>query len=177
MKFNIRADKMEVTEAISNYIEEKLGKIEKYFKDGEQIKAKILISARDQSQKIEVTIPTDNFILRNEETNKDLYQAIDLLVDKLERQIRKNKTRLISKSRRVHLDAFDVSLEDEFEEEKTSIVRRKLIELKPMDEEEAILQMNMLGHSFFVFKEANSGNICVLYLRKDGNYGLIETEC
>ena len=176
MKYNIRGDKMVVTEAIRDYAEEKLGKLEKYFKD-DDITANVLTRVRGNSQIVEVTIPTSKFVLRSEEENEDLYAAIDLVSDKLERQIRKNKTRL---NRNVKENVkefnFDYVLEDAEEESKEKIVKRKNIEMKPMDEEEAILEMELLGHSFFVYKDMDTNNICVLYKRKDGDYGLIETK-
>ena len=176
MKYNIRGDKMVVTDAIRDYAEEKLGKLEKYFKDDE-ITANVLTRVRGSSQIVEVTIPTSKFVLRSEEENEDLYAAIDLVSDKLERQIRKNKTRL---NRNVKENIkefnFDYVLEDDEEEAKEKIVRRKNIEMKPMDEEEAILEMELLGHSFFVYKDMDTNNTCVLYKRKDGDYGLIETK-
>ena len=176
MKYNIRGDKMVVTEAIRDYAEEKLGKLEKYFKDDE-ITANVLTRVRGNSQIVEVTIPTSKFVLRSEEENDDLYAAIDLVSDKLERQIRKNKTRL---NRNVKENTkefnFDYVLEDTEEESKEKIVKRKNIEMKPMDEEEAILEMELLGHSFFVYKDMYTNNTCVLYKRKDGDYGLIETK-
>ena len=176
MKYNIRGDKMVVTEAIRDYAEEKLGKLEKYFKD-DDITANVLTRVRGNSQIVEVTIPTSKFVLRSEEENEDLYAAIDLVSDKLERQIRKNKTRL---NRNVKENArefnFDYVLEDTEEESKEKIVKRKNIEMKPMDEEEAILEMELLGHAFFVYKDMDTNNVCVLYKRKDGDYGLIETK-
>ena len=178
MKYNIRGDKLEVTDAINSYVESKLDRLNKYFKD-EDILANVLLRVRGNSQIIEVTIPTDKFILRSEEEDKDLYAAIDLVSDKLERQIRKNKTRLNRQNVDNKLKEFNFDYEM-MEEEETSedevIVKRKNIEMKPMDEEEAILEMNLLGHEFFVYKDMHTDKICVLYKRKDGNYGLIETK-
>ena len=119
MKYNIRGDKLEVTEAIGNYVESKLDKLNKYFKDDE-IVANILLRARGNEQKIEVTIPTEKFILRSEEEDKDLYAAIDLVTDKLERQIRKNKTRLSrqnndNKFKEINFD-FEINEEEQEEE-------------------------------------------------------------
>ncbi|MBR3490132.1 MAG: HPF/RaiA family ribosome-associated protein, partial [Bacilli bacterium] len=103
----------------------------------------------------------------------DLYAAIDLVIDKLERQVRKNKDKL-NKKKKV-IEDFEIDIEDNFMEEEV-IVKRKSIELKPIDEEEAILQMELLGHNFFVYKDIETGKICVLYKRKNGNYGIIETK-
>lgn len=175
MKYNIRGDKMVVTDAIRDYAETKLGKLEKYFKDDE-VTANILTRVRGNAQIVEVTIPTSKFVLRSEEENEDLYAAIDLVSDKLERQIRKNKTRLNRNVKdNVKEFNFDFDVEDE-EQSKEKIVKRKNIEMKPMDEEEAILEMELLGHSFFVYKDMDTNNTCVLYKRKDGDYGLIETK-
>ena len=175
MKYNIRGEKVEITEAIKSYIVEKIGKLEKYFDNFEDIEANVVIKIRGKEQKMEITIPTAQFTLRSEESHSDLYAAIDLTVDKLERQIRKNKTKINSKIRKNLIQSFDVVLEDTFEEE-AKVIKRKKIDMKPMDEEEAILQMEMLGHSFFVFNNVDTDCVCVLFLRKDGNYGLIETK-
>ena len=176
MKYNIRGDKLEVTDAINNYVESKLDRLNKYFKE-DDILANVLLRVRGNSQIIEVTIPTDKFILRSEEEDKDLYAAIDLVTDKLERQIRKNKTRLNKQNldNKTREFNFDYEITKDEEEENDIIVKRKNIEMKPMDEEEAVLQMNLLGHEFFVYKDMNTNKVCVLYERKDGNYGLIET--
>jgi len=136
------------------------------------------LRVRGKSQIIEVTIPTDKFILRSEEEHDDLYAAIDLVTDKLERQIRKNKTRLSKQNLENNLKTFNFDyemLDDEESNEDEVVVKRKKIEMKPMDEEEAILEMNLLGHEFFVYKDMDTDKVCVLYKRKDGNYGLIET--
>lgn len=175
MKYIIRSSKNENTEAIKNYIEEKLNKLNKYFKNPDEIEASILTKQDGRMQRIEVTIPTPHFTLRNEVSEEDLYAAIDLVSDKLERQIRKNKDKINKKINKVYIQEFQYDLEDEYDEE-TSVVKRKKVELKPIDEEEAIIQMNMLGHSFFVYKDVDTNEICVLYKRQDGNYGVIETK-
>ena len=175
MKYNIRGDKMLITDAIKDYTETKLGRLEKYFKD-DDITANVLAKVRGNSQIVEVTIPTSKFILRSEEESDDLYAAIDLVSDKLERQIRKNKTRLNRNVKdNIKEFNFDFHIKEE-EEPKEKIVKRKDIEMKPMDEEEAILEMELLGHSFFVYKDMDTNKTCVLYKRKDGDYGLIETK-
>lgn len=172
MKINIRGNKLEVTEAIKDYIFEKLGKLDKYFSNPEEINATVCLKVRGKEQIVEITIPIKKAILRCEETNNDLYASIDFAVDKLERQIRKNKTKIKKqKERYLEISEFDV---EQDEEEKTSLVKRKIIEAKPMSEEEAILQMELLGHSFFVFKNMEDGNTEVIYKRKDSDYGAIE---
>jgi len=176
MKYNIRGDKMVVTDAIKDYVETKLGKLDKYFKESDMT-ANVLAKIRGNRQIIEVTIPTSKFILRSEEEHEDLYAAIDLVVDKLERQIRKNKTRLKKQNTDNTVKEFSFDYEDlEVIEPEEKIVKRKTIEMKPMDEEEAMLEMDLLGHEFFVYKDMDTNKICVLYKRKDGNYGLIETK-
>lgn len=176
MRYNIRGEKVEITDAIRSYIEDKIGKLDKYFENAETIDANVVIKVRGKEQKIEITIPAMHYTLRSEESHDDLYAAIDLTVDKLERQIRKNKTKINSKIKKTVIQNFEMDLEDSFEEDDVQVLKRKKIDMKPMDEEEAMLQMNMLGHSFFVFKNVDTDSICVLYLRKDGNYGIIETK-
>ncbi len=175
MKYIIRSQKGENTDAIKGYIESKLNKLDKYFENPNEIEAHVLTKSNGRFQIIEVTIPTKHFTLRNEESNEDLYAAIDSIVDKLERQIRKNKDKINSRINKTFIKDFNIDLQDEYEEDE-KIVKRKTIELKPIDEEEAIIQMEMLGHTFFVYKDVNLNEICILYKRKDGNYGVIETE-
>ena len=169
----IRGDKYENTDAIKEYIEAKLARLDKYIKDSDDIEAVVLTKKEGRRYKIEVTVPTKDFTLRNEVVYYDLYSAIDLVIDKLERQVRKNKEKL-NKKKKV-IEDFEIDIEDNFMEEEV-IVKRKSIELKPIDEEEAILQMELLGHNFFVYKDAETDKICVLYKRKNGNYGIIETK-
>lgn len=176
MKYKIRGEKVEITPAIKSYIEDKIGKLDKYFDNAEDIEASVVIKIRGKDQKIEITIPAMSYTLRSEESHNDLYAAIDLTVDKLERQIRKNKTKLNSKIKKNMIQNFELELEESFEDDDQIVLKRKKIDMKPMDEEEAMLQMNMLGHSFFVFKNTDTNSICVLYQRKDGNYGIIETK-
>ena len=175
MKITVRGDKIEITQAINEYIEKKVGKLQKYFDSSLEVEAKVLIRNNGNNKKIEVTIPSRKLILRAEENNDDLYAAIDLVSEKLERQIRKNKTRMRKKVNEKIIEGFNIDF-DAQEEEIETIVRRKKIEMKPMSEEEAILQMDMLGHNFFIFKNDIDNNINILYKRKDGNYGLIETK-
>ena len=173
MNINIRGDKIEVTDSIKNYVKEKLVRLDKYFMEPNKIDAHILIRVRNGEEIIEVTIPTSKYTLRAEEKNSDLYAAIDLVVDVLERQIRKNK---LNRHKNEEPTSFAVLEDIEGIEEESSIVKRKNIETKPMDEEEAILQMELLGHDFFVFKNIDEECISVLYKRKDGNYGIINSK-
>lgn len=175
MKYIIRGHKMENTESIKEYIQGKLSKLDKYFDNSDDIEAVVITKIDGRDQTIEVTIPTKHFTLRNEESNEDLYAAIDKVIDKLERQIRKNKEKINSKINKTIINDFAYDLEDEYEENEV-VVKRKSVELKPIDEEEAIIQMEMLGHSFFVYKDVSSEKVCIIYKRKKGNYGIIETE-
>jgi len=176
MKYDIRGDKLVVTNAIKEYTEEKVSKIEKYLASSDELIARIVVSVKGKDQKVEVTIPTKNLTLRAEEKNNDLYAAIDLVVEKLERQIIKNKTKMLSKNIKNKVSEFILTDIESDEDEDEVIVKRKQLDTKPMSEEEAILQMNMLGHDFFIFKDDKTFGVSVLYRRKDGNYGLIETK-
>lgn len=173
MKFNIHGKKIDVTAAIKSYIEEKIGRLDKYFENPDVITATVLIKLRGKDQVIEVTINANKFILRGEESHKDLYAAIDKVSDKIERQIRKNKTRLKKKVVKDYSIDFALDFEEEDENNKT-IVKRKVIENKPMNEEEAILQMELLGHEFFAYKNQETNEVNILYKRKDGDYGVLE---
>ena len=177
MKINTRGDKLLVTEGIKSHIDSKLKKLEKYFDNHDQISANVLVRVTGRNQTIEVTIPTNHFTLRAEEAHDDLYAAVDLVVDKLERQIRKNKTRIEKRSKKDKFKEINYDFNIELDEEDDNkIVKRKKLDMKPMNEEEAILQMNLLGHAFFIFKNMDNENICLLYKRKDGNYGIIEVD-
>ena len=174
MEIIIRGDKVKITDAMKSYIEEKLSKLEKYFEDSSNIRAKVIVKVTKDSQRVEVTIPLKSYILRSEETKDDFYAAVDKTIDKLERQIRKNKTRLMSKkvnnSREFALEEIKPVKEDR------KVVKRKTVEVKPMNEEEAILQMELLGHEFYMYKDADTNKAAVVYKRKDGNYGIISSE-
>lgn len=174
MKYNIRGNKLDVTEAIRDYIESKVSKLEKYLDDNDEVEAKVIVSARGKDQKVEVTIWSGKYNIRAEETNLDLYSAIDLVVDKLEKQFKKYKGKISNKKHTKEENIPSIEIEEYFEDEEQTIVRRKEVFLKPIDEEEAITQMELLGHSFFVFKNVDTDKINVVYKRKDGDYGVIE---
>ena len=184
--FNIRGENLEVTPAIREHVEKKLQKLEKYFTEGPNATANVNMKVyNDKQTKVEVTIPMKNLTLRAEERHNDLYAAIDLILDKLERQIRKYKTKVNRKFReREGVAAFFASVNKSEEknvdtvseeDQEFTIVRTKNFDLKPMDQEEAILQMNMLGHNFFIFTDADSDGTNIVYKRRDGKYGVIET--
>ena len=176
MKVIVRGKNVQLTEGIEAKINKKLSMLDKYFIMSDNVEAKVLIRTYPLGQKIEVTIPTEYVLLRAEEIDNDLYNAIDLVIDKLERQIRKYKTRLNRKSKDNKL-AFNIaSIEPLDKEEEDILVKTKTINPKPMDMEEAIMQMEMIGHSFFVYKDTETNLISVVYKRHEGDYGLIETE-
>lgn len=174
MEFIIRGDKLKVTDSMKNYIEEKIGKLEKYLENSEDIRVNVVVKVRGNDQIIEVTIPLRSVILRSEERQTDFYKAVDKVIDKLERQIRKNKTKLMSRAQKEH--DFSFELFDALASNEDKIEKRKKISIKPMSEEEAMLQMELLNHQFFVYKDMYTNNISVIYKRKDGGYGIIESE-
>ncbi|WP_028783759.1 ribosome hibernation-promoting factor, HPF/YfiA family [Thalassobacillus devorans] len=183
MKYNIRGENLEVTEAIKDYVEKKVGKLERYFDEPVTSEVHVNLSVYNDEQEIEVTIPMKDLLLRAEERHTDLYAAIDLVVDKLERQIRKHKTKVNRKFRQEGAPKYVFAeLEKEAQEyqngasedEDIEIVRQKRFDLKPMDSEEAVLQMDMLGHNFYVYTNAETNETNVVYRRRDGKYGLIE---
>ena len=172
MKLNIRGEKTNITEAMKTYAEEKIQKLNKYIENNEEITGTILFKVYGPKQKIEVTIPLKNYTLRVEEEGQDFYAVIDTSIDKLERQIIKNKTRLANKRNKGKIDLI-LDFEPE-EENHNKIVKRKQVELKPMDEEEAILQMELINHDFYMFKNTETNKMAVVYRRKHGDYGIIE---
>ena len=185
IRFEIHGENLTITDAIRNYIEEKIGKLERYFNNVPNATAHVKVKTyQNSATKIEVTIPLKNVTLRAEERHDDLYAGIDLINSKLERQVRKYKTRVNRKHRdRGEPDVFaeitepnnnDVN-EDSTEDTDFEIIRSKQFSLKPMDSEEAVLQMDLLGHDFFIFTDRETDGTSIVYKRKDGKYGLIET--
>lgn len=182
MNYNIRGENIEVTPAIREYVEKKIAKLERYFTETPDANVNVNLKVyHDKKSKVEVTIPMPHLVLRAEEMHDDMYAAVDLITDKLERQIRKHKTKVNRKFREkgngiAMFATVDepgaVAVEDDSDLE---VVRTKRFDLKPMDSEEAVLQMNMLGHNFYVFTNAETNRTNVVYKRKDGRYGLIET--
>ncbi|EQB86643.1 putative sigma-54 modulation protein [Clostridium punense] len=175
MKIRIVGKNIEITNALKSIVEKKISKLEKYF--SENISATATLSVERNLQKIEVLIPFNNVMLRAEEKNGDMYSAIDLVIDKLEGQIRKQKTKLQRRNYEDSLRFQNISsYEDDSKGEEPTIVKTKRFAMKPMSEEEAVLQMELLGHDFYVYKNSNTNQVNVLYKRNDGNYGLIEQE-
>ena len=173
MEIFIRGTKLDITDSMKDYVKEKLSKLDKYLVD-QKAKANILVKVHNYKQKVEVTIPLKTLILRAEEEQEDFYAAVDLVINKLERQIRKNKAKL---QKRDKTKTKEFNIDDVIPiEEDDKVVKHKKIDVKPMSSEEAILQMELLGHDFYVYKDSDTNNVCVLYKRKDGGYGIIEGE-
>ncbi len=173
MKYNIRGKKIEVTDAIRDYMASKIERLEKYLDDNDEVEAKAVVSTKGKEQKVEVTIWSGKYNIRAEESSDDLYAAMDLVIDKLERQFKKYKDKINDKRRKETIKEIDTEDIKDLEE-KEVIVRRKEVYLKPIDEEEAIIQMELLDHTFFVYKDSNTNKINVVYKRNDGDYGVIE---
>lgn len=176
MRVSVIAKNTTATPALKDMVEKKLSKIKRYFNP--DVEAKATLSVQKNKQKVEVTIPFNGVILRAEEATEDMYKSIDLVVSKLERQIRKQKTKLARNNhdslRFTELE--EVAFEDEVDEENGKVVKNKKFSIKPMSVEEAILQMELIGHNFFVFQDFNGNKVNVVYKRKDGDYGLLEPD-
>jgi putative sigma-54 modulation protein len=178
MKLDVRGKNgLEITPAIRSYVEKKLKKIEKVF--SEELEAFVVCKTQKELMKVEITIPIKYFTIRAEVEDKDMYAAIDFAVDKLEAQIRKNKYKM-NRSLQARTGLKDAFKSDEIDFEKlekelTSPVKRKRIKLDILSAEEAMTQMDLLGHDFFIFRNEDN-EVCVMYLREDGKYGVIETE-
>ena len=172
MKLILRGKNIEVTNALELHVEKRIGKIDKYFQSDTE--AQVTLTVEHGVHKVEVTAAIDGLILRAEEGTGDMYASIDNVVDKLERQIAKYKTRINRKARQTGGIKAMNELPNVAEEEDWDVVKTKRFIVKPMPVEEAILQMNLLGHDFFVFINADNDDVNVTYRRKDGKYGLIE---
>ena len=176
MEIIIHGDKLKITDSMKGYIEEKLDKLNKYLENSENVRATVIVKVKNHEQRVEITIPLKAFILRSEESKDDFYAAVDKTIDKLERQIRKNKTRIMSKQVKTNRDFVVSAFSDEDSSDDKKILKRKKVEVKPMNEEEAILQMELLGHQFYMYKDSETNQVAVVYKRTDGNYGVIESE-
>lgn len=174
MNLVISGKNIDITEGLRSAVEEKIGKLERYFNDSTEVH--VTMSAEKLRQKIEVTIPMKGSIIRAEQTSTDMYVAIDLVEEVIERQLRKYKNKLIDKAQ----DAVQLSkafIEEEvYDDEEVQIIRSKKFAMKPMDPEEACVQMELLGHNFFVFRNSETEEVNVVYKRKGNTYGLIEPE-
>ena len=177
IKYSIRGENLEVTEALRDYVVSKLERIEKYFQADQELDARVNLKVyREKTAKVEVTIPLGSITLRAEDVSQDMYGSIDLVTDKIERQIRKNKTKIERKNRNKKSTSqlFTDAVIEEVEAAPAKVVRSKQIDLKPMDLEEALLQMDLLGHDFFIYTDVEDNTTNVLYRREDGDVGLLE---
>ena len=174
MNLVISGKNIDITEGLRSAVEEKIGKLERYFNEDTDVH--VTMSTEKNRQKIEVTIPMKGSIIRAEETSTDMYVSIDLVEEVIERQLRKYKNKLIDKAQNaVQLSKAFIE-EDVYEEDEIEIIRSKKFAMKPMDPEEACVQMELLGHNFFVFRNAHTEEVNVVYKRKGNTYGLIEPE-
>ncbi|MDO5696217.1 MAG: ribosome-associated translation inhibitor RaiA [Eubacteriales bacterium] len=176
MRFIISGKNIQVTESMKEVVREKIGRLDKYFKEDVEVQA--TLSVEKDRQKIEVTIPMKGHIIRAEEESDDMYVSIDIVVDIIERQIRKYKTKLLKRKKGEAAEGYTQSFlqDEEPGEEEIKIVRTKRFGFKPMKPEEACVQMELLRHGFFVFVNGDTEEVNVVYKRKDGSYGIIEPE-
>ena len=174
MKFVIVGKNIDVTPALKSAVEDKLGKLDKYF--SEDTTVHVTLSVERNDQKIEVTIPVKGSIIRAEEVSSDMYVSIDLVEEIIERQLKKYKNKIIDKHQAAASFTKDFVDEDMYDEEEVKIDRVKKFDIKPMYPEDACVQMELLGHSFFVFMNADTDKVNVVYKRKRNSYGLIEPE-
>ena len=174
MKFVIIGKNIEVTPGLKSAVEEKIGKLEKYFTSDTEIH--VTLSVEKDSQKIEVTIPVKGKIIRSEQSSSDMYVSIDLVEEIIERQLKKYKTKIIDKQERNSSFKQEFIEKDYQDDEEIKIVRSKKFDIKPMYPEDACIQMELLGHDFYVFCNAETDQVNVVYKRKGSTYGLIEPE-
>ena len=174
MNLVIGGKNLDITEGLRSAIEEKIGKLERYFTDTTEVH--VTLSTEKNRQKIEITIPMKGSIIRAEEVSSDMYVSIDLVEEVIERQLRKYKNKLIDKEQNAaHLSQSFIEADD-YEDEDIQIIRSKKFAMKPMDPEEACVQMELIGHNFFVFRNSETDEVNVVYKRKGNTYGLIEPE-
>ncbi len=174
MRYIISGKNIEVTEGLKTAVYEKIGKLERYFTPDTEIH--VTMSVEKERQKIEVTIPMKGSMVRAEQTSTDMYVSIDLVEEIIERQLRKYKNKLIEQ-KQATINLNQEFIDDSYEEENNiKIYRTKKFAIKPMDAEEACVQMELLGHNFFVYRNAETDEVNVVYKRKGNTYGLIEPE-
>lgn len=174
MKYTIIGKNIEVTEGLKASVEDKLGRLEKFFTDDTDVY--VTFSVEKERQKIEVTIPMPKHIIRAEQASDDMYVSIDLVVEVIERQVTRYKKKLADREQNAAVfqsDFFDVEDDDD---EEVKIIRSKRFAVKPMYPEDACVQMELLGHNFYVFRNAETDEVNVVYKRKGNTYGLIEPE-
>ena len=175
MKFIISGKNITVSQGLRTAVEDKLGKLERYFTPDTEVI--VTLSVEKERQKIEVTIPMKGNIIRSEQVSNDMYVSIDLVEEVIERQLRKYKNKIVDKQQAAGSFQQEYLDKDYEEDEEVKIIRTKKFGIKPMYPEDACVQMELLGHNFFVFRNAESDEVCVVYKRKGNTYGLIEPEC
>jgi len=175
MRFVITGKNIEVTEGLKNAIYEKIGKLEKYFKPDTEVHVTFSVQKKER-HKVEVTIPIKGTVIRAEEESTDMYVSIDLVEEIIERQIKKYKNKIIDSKQGSYGLSEAFATETPLEEEEIVITRQKKFPMKPMDPEEACIEMELSGHNFFVFRNAETEQVNVVYKRKGNTYGLIEPE-
>ena len=175
MKFIIVGRNIEVTPGLRAAVEEKIGKLDKYFNPDTEVH--VTLSVEKERQKIEVTIPVKGRIIRSEQVSNDMYVSIDLVEEVIERQLRKYKNKIADKQQEAGNFQKEYLEHDYLEDEDIQIIRTKKFGMKPMYPEDACVQMELLGHTFFVFRNAETDEVNVVYKRKNNTYGLIEPEC
>ena len=175
MRYIISGKNLDITEGLRSAVTEKLGKLERYFTPDTEVH--VTLSVEKERQKIEVTIPVKGNIIRSEQSSTDMYVSIDLVEEVIERQLRKYKNKLVARQQGGGNFQKEF-VEDEFlEDEEVKIIRTKKFGIKPMYPEDACVQMELLGHNFYVFRNAETDEVNVVYKRKGNTYGLIEPEC
>lgn len=174
MKYIILGKNIDVTAGLKAAVEDKIGKLEKYFTPETEVH--VTLSVEKDRQKIEVTIPMKGNIIRSEQVSNDMYVSIDLVEEIIERQLKKYKNKLVDKKQSQDFFKQDFIEKDFMDEEDVKIIRTKKFDIKPMYPEDACVQMELLGHNFFVFCNAETDQVNVVYKRKGGTYGLIEPE-
>ena len=174
MRYIICGKNIDVTEGLKTAVYDKIGKLEKYF--ASETEVHVTFSVEKERQKIEITIPMKGNIIRAEQVSNDMYVSIDLVEEIIERQLKRYKAKLIEQ-KQAALNFNPAFMEDDdVEDEEIQIIRSKHFAMKPMDAEEACIQMELLGHSFYVFRNSNTDEVNVVYKRKGNTYGLIEPE-
>jgi putative sigma-54 modulation protein len=178
MKYQIIGKNISITEGISSSVQKKLGRLDKFFSHNDEVNCRVVCSIHGEDSRVEVTIFLSEVTLRAEVEETDLYNAIDMAVEKLVGQIHKLKTRMDRSNGKLSFaESMDIDLHtDEKKPEKDTIVRAKSYYLNPMDIEEAIARMEALGHDFFVYLDKDDDRFSVVYVRRDGGYGVIQAE-
>ena len=175
MRFVISGKNIDVTEGLRSAVTDKLGKLERYFTPDTEVH--VTLSVEKERQKIEVTIPVKGTVIRSEQVSNDMYVSIDLVEEVIERQLRKYKNKIADKQQEAGNFQKEYLEHDYLEDEEIQIIRTKKFGMKPMYPEDACVQMELLGHTFFVFRNAETDEVNVVYKRKNNTYGLIEPEC